>query len=173
MNLSSTLWKNMIHIHGNAVHHNYPQLWPKKEKITKSKSTHDTALLYLYLTLLKLYHILRPMASAFGVIPWLQPNWSRLYWSVERSWRERKILLWLTASSKGNTFLPIYVTLWVAQNQSNNCKSYPKGFPTSGISISYSCLPKFIAYTSFLWTLQICLHYKCVPYLTQSVSETP
>ena len=40
---------------------------------------------------------------------------------------------------------------------------------TKAISISYSFLPKFIAHTSFLWTLQICLRYKCVPYLTQSV----
>ena len=32
-----------------------------------------------------------------------------------------------------------------------------------------SCRYDFIAHNSFLWTLQICLHYKCVPYLTQSV----
>ncbi len=35
----------------------------------------------------------------------------------------------LTASSRGNMFLPIYVTLWDAQNWSNNCNLYAKGFP--------------------------------------------
>ena len=64
----------------------------------------------------------------------------------------------LTASSRVNTFLPIFVTVCDAQIQPSKCDSY-------------SFLPKFIAHTSFLWTLQKCLRYKCVLYLTQSVRQ--
>ena len=33
----------------------------------------------------------------------------------------------------GNTFLQTFVTLWDAQNRSNKCNSYAKGFPRDGI----------------------------------------
>ena len=60
-------------------------------------------------------------------------------------------LHWLTASSRGNTFLPTLLTLGDAQNWPNKCN---------------------FAYSSFLDILKNCLRYKCGPYLTQSVTRS-
>ncbi len=42
-------------------------------------------------------------------------------------------LLWLTASSMRNTFLPIFVTICDAQNQPNHCNLYASVFPVEAI----------------------------------------
>ena len=78
-------------------------------------------------------------------------------------------LLKLTASSRGNMFLLILLTLRDAQNWPNKCNLYAKGFPIDDIAISDSSGLASIAYSSFLGISKNCLCYKGGPYLTQSV----
>ncbi len=85
-----------------------------------------------------------------------------------------QLVLRLTASSRGYTFLPIFVTFWDAPNQPNKCNSYAEGFAIDDIQtwkydICNSSGLASIAYSSFLSILKNCLRYKSVPYLMQSV----
>ena len=68
----------------------------------------------------------------------------------------------LTASSRENMFLPIFVATYAAQNRPNKCKSYANVFPWQGspsLNIAQTWLPCIF---------KICLRYKR---LTQSVLQ--
>ncbi len=78
-------------------------------------------------------------------------------------------MLWLTASSRRYTFLPVFVSSCAAQNRPNKCNSYQLGMADLSIPKVYGLW--FIAHTWFPWNFKICVRYKSGPYLTQSVTE--
>ena len=66
----------------------------------------------------------------------------------------------LTASSTRHVVLPIFVSFCDAQIGQTT---------VTHMQMHSLFPPRFIVYTSFPWILQMCLRYRCGPYLMQSV----